>query len=43
MLKLCNLKESIMSMADVHGIASEVFSHGSSIISIKSDDVYSYT
>jgi hypothetical protein len=31
-----------MSMADMHGIASEVFSHGSSVVSVKSDDMHNY-
>jgi hypothetical protein len=35
MAKLCNLKESIMSMADMRGIAPEVFSRVSSVVSVK--------
>ncbi|CAD6239549.1 unnamed protein product [Miscanthus lutarioriparius] len=45
MAKLCNPKESILSMADARGtvgfIAPEVFSRGFGVISTKSD-VYSY-
>ncbi|OEL34775.1 LEAF RUST 10 DISEASE-RESISTANCE LOCUS RECEPTOR-LIKE PROTEIN KINASE-like 2.8 [Dichanthelium oligosanthes] len=45
MAKLCNPKESILSMADARGtigfIAPEVFSRGFGVISAKSD-VYSY-
>jgi serine/threonine protein kinase len=45
MAKLCNPKESILSMADARGtigfIAPEVFSRGFGVVSVKSD-VYSY-
>ncbi|CAO2198889.1 unnamed protein product [Urochloa humidicola] len=45
MAKLCDTKESILSMADARGtigfIAPEVFSRGFGVVSVKSD-VYSY-